>query len=235
MAGLERDLPSDADDPAFDIDPQIRRWIDPDSEGLTVRRLAQPTPEGPGLSQSRVVEWRCSACPAAIEWSWLRGLRPRQAVRTRELRPSASAATLQSREPADVNPAIAARLRTTIKPLLAPGERPSQPDVGHAVLPAGPVHAGPGTLHQYLVPGVGDIPDESVGLLETNPRYVESLLVGANHELSREFLWREYPAQLHDTWFQQFWNAPAPDINPIGEWTPHTELGARPARPGPTW
>lgn len=230
VAGLERDLPSDADDPAFDIDPQIRRWIDPDSEGLTVRRLAQPTPEGPRFkpkpgrgvevlgvpSRDRMVV--AARTPARVRLS-----------EPRELRPSASAATLQAaRACLDVSPAIAARLRTTIQ--APPGAWRTAVPARMWATPSFPLALYTRVRElsiEYLVPGVGDIPDESVGLLETNPRYVESLLVGANHELSREFLWREYPAQLHDTWFQQFWNAPAPDIDPIGEWTPHAELGGQ--------
>ena len=80
---------------------------------------------------------------------------------------------------------------------------------------------------EYLVPGAGLIPDETVGLLEANDRYVESVMVAANHELSREFLWREYPAQLHRTWFQQFWNAPRVDIAPIADWKHAVALGAQ--------
>jgi hypothetical protein len=80
---------------------------------------------------------------------------------------------------------------------------------------------------EYLVPGVGLIPDETVGLLEANDRYVESVMVGANHEMSREFLWREYPAQLHRTWFQQFWNAPTRDIAPIATWRSEVPLGSQ--------
>ena len=31
-------------------------------------------------------------------------------------------------------------------------------------------------------------------------------MVGLNHELSRELLWREFPADLQGTYFQRFWN-----------------------------
>jgi hypothetical protein len=81
---------------------------------------------------------------------------------------------------------------------------------------------------EYVVPGVGSIPPNTVGALSVNNAFVESFLIGANHELSREFRWREYPAPLHLTWFDQFWDVgpggPA-DIAPIGSWKP-TELGS---------
>lgn len=78
-----------------------------------------------------------------------------------------------------------------------------------------------------LVPGVRDVPDETLGLLETNDRYVEAFLVGINHEMSREFLWREYPAMLSGTWFRQFWNGVAPDIPAIAAFDGAGSLGSQ--------
>ncbi len=80
---------------------------------------------------------------------------------------------------------------------------------------------------EYIVPGIGMVPKNTVGALSINNAFVESFLVGANHELSREFRWREYPAPLHLTWFDQFWDVAAggpADIAPIGKWKP-TALG----------
>ena len=83
----------------------------------------------------------------------------------------------------------------------------------------------------YLVPGAGDIPDNTLGLLEVNRGFVEAFLAGLNTELEREFLWREYPARLDATWAQQFWD-PGPggpaDIAPIGAWEGSTGLGLHP-------
>jgi hypothetical protein len=80
---------------------------------------------------------------------------------------------------------------------------------------------------EYVLPGVGAIPANTVGALVIEERFVEAFLLGANHELSRELRWREYPAQLHNTWFDQFWatiGGNQPDIAPIGTWKP-TRLG----------
>jgi hypothetical protein len=78
---------------------------------------------------------------------------------------------------------------------------------------------------EYVLPGVGLVPENSVGVLSVNNAFIESFLVGANHELSREFRWREYPTELHRTWFDQFWDAgpetPA-DIEPIASWGDNT-------------
>ena len=84
---------------------------------------------------------------------------------------------------------------------------------------------------EYLVPGIGAVPDNTLGLLEVNREFVEAFLTGLNYELAREFVWREYPARLSATWAQQFWDTgpggPA-DIAPIGTWDDDTPLGVHP-------
>lgn len=83
---------------------------------------------------------------------------------------------------------------------------------------------------ELLLPGVGDIQPDTVGLLETNPGFVEAYMVGLNHEMAREFLWREYPTVNYGTYFRQFWDpsgrVPPPededearDIDPIRSWS----------------
>ena len=81
---------------------------------------------------------------------------------------------------------------------------------------------------EYLVPGVGSVPENTLGLLRVNNAYVEAAMVGVNHEMSREFLWREYPALLSGTWFHHFWNGPTDDIDPINEWNRGSALGGQP-------
>lgn len=85
---------------------------------------------------------------------------------------------------------------------------------------------------QMLLPGLEQLPDNSVVLLKVNPAFVEAYMVGLNDEMSRELLWREYPTTLRGTYFRQFWDTgtglphdatPAMreslrDIPPIAEW-----------------
>jgi hypothetical protein len=63
--------------------------------------------------------------------------------------------------------------------------------------------------------------------MQTNPPFIEAFLVGLNHELGRELLWREYPTDQRGTGFRRFW-APAgrDDIVPIHTWDRAAELGA---------
>ncbi len=63
-----------------------------------------------------------------------------------------------------------------------------------------------------FMPNLGLLPPNSVTLLEPNRRFIESYLVGLNHEMARELLWREYPTDQRGTPFRQFWDPrTAPD------------------------
>ncbi|EDM74213.1 hypothetical protein PPSIR1_27093 [Plesiocystis pacifica SIR-1] len=89
---------------------------------------------------------------------------------------------------------------------------------------------------ELLLPGVSDLANNSVGLAQINAAFVEAVLVGANHELAREFRWREYPSLLGDTWLRQFWAAldGQADIGAIARWKPRAlgqhQLGVDPGR-----
>ena len=79
---------------------------------------------------------------------------------------------------------------------------------------------------EYLLPGVGNVPKDSIGVLETNPAFVRAFMVGLNDEMAREFRWREYPTDMRGTYFDRFWGAdgaiPKPndpaDIEPLHTW-----------------
>ena len=77
----------------------------------------------------------------------------------------------------------------------------------------------------FLLPGLENVPANTVTLLEANPKFVESFMVGLNAEMSSELLWRNYPTDQRGTYFRQFWDAtPNPqqpdqrDIQPITNW-----------------
>jgi hypothetical protein len=71
-----------------------------------------------------------------------------------------------------------------------------------------------------LMPGVGSFPNNSVRLVQTNPGFVAAFLGGANHEMTRELLWREYPADTGSTTFRRFWDRPAgeTDVAAVADW-----------------
>jgi hypothetical protein len=79
---------------------------------------------------------------------------------------------------------------------------------------------------EHLLPGMEHVPANTVSLMQTNQMFVEAFLVGLNHEMGRELLWREYPTDQRGTSFRRFW-APAgrDDIVPIHTWDGTAELG----------
>ncbi len=59
---------------------------------------------------------------------------------------------------------------------------------------------------ELLIPNLQLIPPNTISLLETNPKFIESYMVGLNHEMGRELLWREYPTDMRGSYFRQFWS-----------------------------
>ncbi len=100
----------------------------------------------------------------------------------------------------------------------------------------------------WLLPGLDLVRANTVSLAETNQAFVEAYMLGLNHEMSSELLWREYPADQRRTFFRQFWDptafVPPPgqsrdpatleDIRPIHRWAPGAALGENGARTAAT-
>ena len=73
----------------------------------------------------------------------------------------------------------------------------------------------------WVLPGIDRLRRNRVRLVEADPEFVGSFLIGANNELGRELLWRGYPVDLRATFFRRFWNYVDPetmDINPLHDW-----------------
>ncbi|OAI44438.1 hypothetical protein AYO43_09130 [Nitrospira sp. SCGC AG-212-E16] len=77
---------------------------------------------------------------------------------------------------------------------------------------------------EWLLPGLDQMSVDTVGLFLTNWRFVESFLVGLNHEMARKLLWNGYPTDQRGTYFRHFWDIGGGasndgDIGPIHGWT----------------
>lgn len=59
---------------------------------------------------------------------------------------------------------------------------------------------------ELFLPNINLIEQNSITLLENNQKFIESYMVGINHEMSRELLWREYPTDQRGSYFRQFWD-----------------------------
>ena len=56
--------------------------------------------------------------------------------------------------------------------------------------------------------------------MQTNPAFTSAFLVGMNHEMDGELLWRSYPTDQRGTPFQRFWERVdgTVDIDPVHLW-----------------
>jgi hypothetical protein len=88
-----------------------------------------------------------------------------------------------------------------------------------------PMHESLRDLSQdLLIAGLDKVAPDSVLGLETNRRFIEAYMVGLNHEMGRELLWRGYPTDQRGTYFDHFWGngvpntAPA-DITDLNSWS----------------
>ena len=75
---------------------------------------------------------------------------------------------------------------------------------------------------EYLLPGAGALGHNRVRLVESDPEFAATFLIGANHGLALELLWRGYPVDLTGTFFKRFWRYADEgklDIEPLAGWT----------------
>lgn len=75
----------------------------------------------------------------------------------------------------------------------------------------------------YMLPGIENLANNGVTLCEENRRFIEAYMVGLNHEMGRELVWRHYPTDQRGTIFAYFWDpikahAPPSDIKDIHKW-----------------
>jgi hypothetical protein len=60
--------------------------------------------------------------------------------------------------------------------------------------------------HDWLLPGIDTLPPGTTTLVESNRTFISAFLVGMNHELARELLWREFPTDQRGSYSRQFWS-----------------------------
>jgi hypothetical protein len=70
---------------------------------------------------------------------------------------------------------------------------------------------------RFLLPGADKLKNNRVTLLDDDADFIAALLVGANHEMGRELLWREFPASPGVTFFRRFWDTGPDGPDDIGD------------------
>ena len=87
---------------------------------------------------------------------------------------------------------------------------------------------------EFLLPGLDNVPPNSVTLVQPNSRFIEAFMIGLNYEMGRELLWREYPTDRRGSYFRFFWNrrgsAQQEFMQPIHTW--NGPLGRNPSASG---
>lgn len=89
----------------------------------------------------------------------------------------------------------------------------------------------------WLLPGVGDVPPDTVVAVQTNPAFVDSFMVGLNGAVVAELRWRNLPVSTGCTPLRTFWqrlgpDGPLTDVVGVAGWADGSRLGADAHRPG---
>jgi hypothetical protein len=157
--------------------------------------------------------------------------RPRPVPSVLQLTPALKANIVASVDPRETVPR-----RFFARVASAAGAAPAPPAPGRSVV-TGPTFPQPmyealrDLSPEFLLPGVGSILTDTVTLLNSNPRFIEAYMVGLNHELSAELLWREFPGDLRGTAFHRFWDTRGASetiaqLPAIRSWNPAAALGS---------
>lgn len=138
-----------------------------------------------------------------------------------------------------------------IKDLYLPPKKTLVPVMAHPVFPQPMYRALRDISSELLVPNLDLISNNTISLMETNQPFIEAYMVGLNHEMACELLWREFPTDQRGSYFRQFWDVadvvnrrpdrPAAeieeallDIKRLHTWTSSSALGSHENRPLPS-
>jgi hypothetical protein len=215
--------------PAAAISGAMRRLASP--QGVLARRAAQAQPVDMLAAADQVAMSPPPAPPNGMVM--MAAVAPQADVDTR---PALSADVLRAQLLERLAPEKTVLARAMAR-VAAPAETWTRPDpLAPATFAARfpePMFDGLQRMAPWLfLPGAENVEADGVALLETTPRVIEAYMAGLNHELSRELLWREFPAALTGTAFRQFWDVSGQpgnaeslaDIPPIAQWA-GTPLG----------
>ena len=146
---------------------------------------------------------------------------------------------------AAIDPRTTIAQALTARMVRAPGfawspKDPLAPVMAHPVFPQPMFQPLAARSPDWILPGLFELPADRVTLAKTNPAFIEAYMVGLNHELSRELLWREYPSDQRGSYFRQFWDpaggeaTPVPDtskdVTPLHGWAAVSPLGSHSPR-----
>ena len=87
---------------------------------------------------------------------------------------------------------------------------------------------------KFIIPGLDQIPLDTIAMFTSNPTFSEAFLAGMNTEMGSELQWREYPTDRRGSYFRKFWDSESSveaiqdnrffDVEPLHLWG-NTHLG----------
>jgi hypothetical protein len=87
---------------------------------------------------------------------------------------------------------------------------------------------------EWLLPGIDQLPKDSVVAMQANPVFIDAYLTGLNEQLLDELHWRNVPIDRRSTPLLMFWGhvnfetgVREAEIRPFTQWDPPTDLGAK--------
>jgi hypothetical protein len=178
---------------------------------LLERVLARPAPAAAGVKTASDPLLSRGLAPGALKVQLLREL---TAIRATPVAARAAASASPGAAPADAGAEPA---------LFAPDFPPPMYEMLRDYFP------------DFLLPGLDQVPPNTIAKLVTNSAFIEAFMVGLNHEMAKELLWSEYPADPRATYFRRFWDvigdsqdggpARPGGIPPIADWPAESALG----------
>ena len=163
-----------------------------------------PAPAAPdGTDSPAAARFRSALLPLAAAWQAPAPDPP--------LAPSLDVAQLSQAVLAGLDPAVTVPARALSMIGVAPSLAWNPPDPIRTIMAAPsfpqPMYAPLASLSpQYVLPGVDQVPADSVGLVQANHAFIEAYMVGLSHEMARQLLWAGYPTDGMGTYFRQFWD-----------------------------
>lgn len=172
---------------------------------------------------------------AAVEYLRNRPVPAKGPIEHRLDLPALRAAVVAAVDPRTAIPAaFAARKRAAPGFNWQPAD-PLEPVMAHPTFPQPMYLPLSKRSPDWILPGLFELPVDRVVLAHTDQAFIEAYMVGLNHELARELLWREYPTDQRGTCFRQFWDPAgaepphdperARDVTPINSWERGSALG----------
>ena len=134
-------------------------------------------------------------------------------------------------DPTVVRPPVVDRVLGTISGGIDPNQplAPPEPCVGLSRAVWADVAQA---FDEWLLPGVGELPVNSVISLETNAIFIDAFLTGLNSQLLTELRWRNIPVATGCTPIRRFWDradaakgSRVDDIVGVTSWTDQSALG----------